>query len=195
MRNTRVPANVKPESSVTKPLQLHRLFVAVEIPSEIRTDLLAYARSQVDLPTLRWSRVDYLHLTLAFLGDADPKVVLKSLEETTFLAHPFDMTITGWGAFPSANSARVLWAGATGGESDQPLRDLASQVTEACRPTAPHMDASKFTPHITLARATRSVNLRSIALDFPSATWNVTEFSLFDSLADPAQRKLGTFAL
>jgi 2'-5' RNA ligase len=180
---------------VTKPFQLHRLFVAVEIPSEIRNNLLSQAQSQVEIPTLRWSRPEYLHLTLAFLGDADPKAVLKSLNEARFDASPFELTLSRWGAFPSANSARVLWAGATCSNGDEPLHGLASQVAEACQPVAPHMDASRFTPHITLARTTRSVNLRPIALEISPATFHVNGFSLFDSLADPAQRKLGTFEL
>lgn len=134
-----------------------RLFVAIEIPDELRQALASRAEELRDgLPRARWARAEAMHLTLAFLGETDPER-LPALErelETAFAAvEAFEMGLAGVGAFPPRGPARVLWAGV---ETEGDLEGLERAVREGVsRATGAAKDAARkrrFHPHVTLAR-------------------------------------------
>jgi RNA 2',3'-cyclic 3'-phosphodiesterase len=45
-----------------------RLFVALDLPEEVRSEIVAWGRRELDDPALRPVRAEALHVTLAFLG-------------------------------------------------------------------------------------------------------------------------------
>ncbi len=50
-----------------------RLFVAIEIPDEVRRNLAVLLREfRAISPETKWVRPENLHLTLKFLGETDP---------------------------------------------------------------------------------------------------------------------------
>lgn len=55
-----------------------RLFVAAEVPDEVRADLQARV-PRPDEPGVRWVPPTQWHVTLRFLGEADPDVVQAAL--------------------------------------------------------------------------------------------------------------------
>lgn len=134
-----------------------RCFVALEIPDQVRIPLEAHLTDlREDLPTLRWTRPQGWHVTIAFLGD----VPLGSLEEITTTverivtgsppeALPTTLTLTDAGRYGS----KVLWLEVKEHPQDS-LTRLATSIREALRPVV-EPDGRRFRAHLTLARAAR----------------------------------------
>ncbi|MGC2359576.1 MAG: RNA 2',3'-cyclic phosphodiesterase, partial [Thermoplasmata archaeon] len=115
----------------------------------------------------------------------------------------FDFTLEGVGAFPSRNSARVVWVGVTAGREE--VVELSGRVSEALArigfPPEPH----EFVPHVTLFRVRSRVERRrarellegSVPAPGPR-TVHVTELFLKESSLTPqgpVHRTRGNFPL
>jgi 2'-5' RNA ligase len=168
-----------------KPL---RLFIAVDVPERVK-DALATTIEPVgqSLPGARWTRPEGWHVTLKFLGSTRPQVVPDveaAVRQAAGAARAFDTRLATVGAFPSANRARVLWAGledagARFGTLVTHLDDLLSDVV------AP--ETRTFTPHLTLARIDPPARLDAdlLALDVASEAFPVDRLILYRSHLSP----------
>jgi 2'-5' RNA ligase len=125
---------------------MHRLFVAIRPPQEIR-DLLIDAMD--DSPDFRWQEEEQLHLTLRFVGEVE-RPVAEDLAAAlaTIRSEPFELRVSGVGRFEQRNSG-ALWAGV---EPKPPLAALAAKVERACQSAGLEPERRAFHPHITLAR-------------------------------------------
>jgi 2'-5' RNA ligase len=65
-------------------------------------------------------------------------------------ADPFDVAVSGLGAFPSAGRARVLWAGVVEGAA--PAAELARRVDAALGPLGFPPEPRPFSAHVTVGR-------------------------------------------
>jgi len=63
----------------------HRIFIAINLPDDIRKKLVSYQSQWPDLP-IRWTRQDNLHITLEFLGYISDEELLKVLDEIREMA-------------------------------------------------------------------------------------------------------------
>lgn len=147
-----------------------RTFVAVFPPPEVREALF---RAACDLPSSREFRLvgqKKLHLTLKFLGDvAEDEVdrVIRALEPVRERHEPFEVSTSGFGAFPSKRKARVLWAGVEEGAGS--LRAVAGDVEDLLEPAGFEREARPYVPHLTLGRALGRPAKLDDAGDFPPA--------------------------
>ena len=121
-----------------------RLFIAIPFTNEIRKEL---QRFQNDLKragmTGRFSPVENLHLTLAFIGEyADPQDILDIMEQIPFEA--FDLSLEGFGHFHD-----LYWAGIA---NCPPLAAYVRRLRRALAENEIPFDRKKFSPHITLVR-------------------------------------------
>ena len=159
---------------------MHRLFVAIRPPEDIR-DLLIDAMD--DGPALRWVGDDNLHLTLRFIGEVErPQAedIARALQRIR--ADRLSLRVQGIGRF-DRRSGGAIWAGV---EPKQPVAALAAKVDRACQLAGLEPDGRAFHPHITLARfgggskaeADSFVQRRTA---IASETFAVTEFLLFES--------------
>ncbi|MBI4839470.1 MAG: RNA 2',3'-cyclic phosphodiesterase [candidate division NC10 bacterium] len=80
-----------------------RLFVAVNLPSEVRERLATVQdrlrRAKADVS---WVRAENIHVTLKFLGDVEAKRlerVRPALAEEARAGAPFSMEVSGVGSF------------------------------------------------------------------------------------------------
>ena len=96
-----------------------RAFVAILPPPEVvehLDDFLSVRRAAAAIPGghWRWSAAEQWHVTLAF-AESVPERALDGLDELLARAAArrtsFGMRITGGGAFPHPDGARVLWSG------------------------------------------------------------------------------------
>ncbi|KWX02886.1 2'-5' RNA ligase [Carbonactinospora thermoautotrophica] len=161
-----------------------RLFVALIPPGEVVDDLeRAVAPLRAQDRTLRWTRAEHWHLTLAFLGEVDEE---KLPDLTTRLAraakrHPAPtLAFTGGGRF----GHRVLWTGVTGDRD--PLRRLVASVQAAARRAGIPVEERAWRPHLTLARVPERVqaDLRPLVerlRTYVGDTWTATELHLVRS--------------
>src|SRR6478672_3398900 len=107
-----------------------RLFIALDIPAEVRAALTNFMeRARALAPKARWARVEGLHVTLKFIGHVDDSVVEKIKSALSVIkAASFEMKFAGVGFFPNAKAARVFWAAVDGGDH---LARLASTIDAA----------------------------------------------------------------
>ena len=162
-----------------------RLFAAVIPPAEAIDDLDAFLEPRRGAGELRWAGVEGWHLTLAFMGDADPWRVEELEERLTRAAHrrtSFSATLTGGGAFPNAGRAKVLWAGV---ETDRiEIGRLATGARAAATKSGIEVDGGRFRPHLTLARLGHPQELTNWVrlLDaYRGPTWTVETIALVES--------------
>jgi 2'-5' RNA ligase len=159
---------------------MHRLFVAIRPPEDIR-DLLIDAMD--DCADFRWQNDEQLHLTLHFIGEVDRPLAEDLAAALVAIRTPqFELRIHGTGRFEQRNSV-ALWAGV---EPSAPLAALAAKVERVCQSIGLEPERRAFHPHITLARW-KGRRSREIAtfLDrtrgLTSPPFAVDSFTLFES--------------
>ena len=100
---------------------MHRLFVAIRPPEDVR-DLLIDAMD--DSPALRWVGDEQLHLTLRFIGEVERPIANDIAGALTRLRSPqFDLRVSGVGKFDKRNGG-ALWAAV------EPKASMNSSVAE-----------------------------------------------------------------
>jgi 2'-5' RNA ligase len=126
-----------------------RVFVALDIPDEIRRALSDYAaRLHAEVPSARFVRTEGLHITLKFLGETSKTEELKRL--LSKIEHEsFPLNIAATGFFPDARRPRIFWAGI---QASDLLPALARKVDHACNTLGFPAEDRPFQPHLTLAR-------------------------------------------
>jgi 2'-5' RNA ligase len=161
-----------------------RLFIALDIPAQVRTRLAEYmVRVRHIAPEARWPRVEGLHVTLKFVGQASEaradeiKTALASVKSA-----PFIVRFGGVGFFPNPKAARVFWAGVDGGTD---LPRLASLIDDALEKVGIEREAKPYHPHLTLARTNTHPlrELQPLLADTPPqfGTMTAREFFLYQS--------------
>ena len=131
-----------------------RAFVAVFPPLEVRKALIGAARELPVVGEVRWIRPENVHLTLKFLGEVSHDTLegtAQALEAVCGRHEPFEVEPSGFGAFPSAGRARIVWAGI--GEGSDWLRALTNDVEASLEPLGFGREDRAYTPHLTLGRA------------------------------------------
>jgi 2'-5' RNA ligase len=152
-----------------------RSFVAVPLPGETQQAILAAAlklgeaaQGISSLGEVKWSRkVENLHITLKFLGPVEEPVLDRlaaALDQRLRSFGRFTLTLAGFGAFPSARKANVIWAGTL--DPDENLQAVAAAVEEVAAavgvpPAEGEQAKRRFHGHITVGRARRPVDARA----------------------------------
>ena len=131
-----------------------RLFVAADLPKEVRARLAEMQRALADLPLpVRWVAPGGVHLTLKFLGEAAPgrrAAIEAALAAPAATLAPFRLAASGVGTFPERGAPRVIWVGLEGDVAA--ARRLQEAVEAAVAPLGFARDDHPFTPHLTLGR-------------------------------------------
>ncbi|MDA8165375.1 MAG: RNA 2',3'-cyclic phosphodiesterase [Desulfobacteraceae bacterium] len=160
---------------------MYRLFVAIDLPEEIKKELGAMC---FGIPGAKWVEPEQLHLTLRFIGEVDGGV-LADIRETLegVRGEPFTMRLKGFGHFPPRQEPRVLWVGVDAGED---LVRLRNRIENGLVRAGIEPEHRKFAPHITVARL-KETPLRKLTNFFAgnalyaSPAFEVTEFHLYSS--------------
>ena len=158
---------------------MHRLFVAIRPPEEVR-DLLIDVMD--DGVAVRWQSDEQLHLTLRFIGEVERPVaedVAAELERIRF--EPFVLRLNGVGRFDQRRGG-ALWAGI---EPRDELKALVQKVERACQAAGLPAERRAYHPHITLARWSKAApNLDPFIQRhgiLKSDPWQVENFVLYES--------------
>ncbi|WP_028925849.1 RNA 2',3'-cyclic phosphodiesterase [Pseudonocardia acaciae] len=160
-----------------------RLFVALVPPAEAVDELWGATerlRGQAR-PGLRWTRPEQWHLTLAFLAEVDDPTradLCTRLERVAARAAPLSLELGAGGRFGD----RVLWARVRG-DTDR-LRKLAASVRAAARRVKLPVEDRPYRPHLTLARANGTADLRPAVTglaNFEGSPWTASELHLVRS--------------
>jgi 2'-5' RNA ligase len=161
-----------------------RIFIALDIPSDVRAGLTKYMdRARLLAPEARWARIEGLHVTLKFVGEAsEARVDEMKAALVSVKAAPFAVHFTGVGFFPNQKAARVFWAGVDGGDQ---LPRLASTIDAALEKLGCPRETKPYHPHLTLARTSARPlrELQPLLADPPPqfGTMTAREFFLYQS--------------
>lgn len=159
---------------------MHRLFLAIRPPEEVR-DLLIDAMDET--PDFRWQDDEQLHLTLRFIGNVERHLANDLASSFSRARAPsFELRISGVGRFEQRGGGS-LWAGV---EPKAPLSALAAKLERLCQETGLQAERRAFHPHVTLARwkGRRSREVQQFlerCRDLGSDPFLVSTFILFES--------------
>ena len=132
-----------------------RLFVAIDLPEDVRQllgRLQADLRRQ-DLPRLRWTRPEGVHLTLKFLGEtaaASLDAIEGALARAVRGVPSFRLVLGAPGTFGNRRGPRVVWVDVEG--DLPPLEQLQAAVERELAAVGFAPQERRFSPHLTLAR-------------------------------------------
>lgn len=159
-----------------------RAFFGLWPSPELAGQLAALAESAAGQFGGRPTRLDTIHLTLAFLGDI-PEAQLPTLCDVArrVVFRPFELTLDQVGFWPRQ---RLLWAGAHA--SLPALGDLVADLREALIEASfpAHDHERTFIPHVTLVRKIPANSADQIAHQLPPIAplrWTCHEFVLVRS--------------
>lgn len=126
----------------------HRIFIAINLPENIKKKLSSYEDKWPDLPA-RWTKKDNIHLTLEFLGnisDQDVLDVCKITEKVVSKYSEFSITLNKITYGPAGKiPPRMIWAM---GEASGILTELKEELDKELGIS----EGKGFKVHITLAR-------------------------------------------
>lgn len=128
-----------------------RLFVALDIEQSIRERISRFVDGVHNFaPDARWMKPESMHITLKFIGE-QPDATLGSIKQALSGAtgNTTDISLRGYGYFPTAKLARVFWAGIEAGPE---LEALAAAIDEKLSTVGIPKEERVFSPHLTLAR-------------------------------------------
>lgn len=131
-----------------------RLFVALNLPDEVRTRIDAELLEPLRASTrgMKWVRPDMLHVTLAFLGErseVEAREAARVVEELAGSRAPLEVTLSGLGAFPSIDRPRVVWLGL---EDPTGVRQLHRAFERERARLGVPAEGRAYHPHVTLGR-------------------------------------------
>ncbi|MFD1611097.1 RNA 2',3'-cyclic phosphodiesterase [Sphingomonas tabacisoli] len=159
---------------------MHRLFVAIRPPADIRSRLLGLMQG---VKGARWQDDEQLHITLRFIGEVDGRqaedaaAVLDSVR-----ASPVSVAVAGVGSFGSRGRTNAIWAGV---RPHEPLAHLHRKIDQALVRTGLEPERRAYLPHITLARFGReSGGVEAFLADhagLASPPFEIAAFGLYES--------------
>jgi RNA 2',3'-cyclic 3'-phosphodiesterase len=139
-----------------------------------------------------WVPESNLHLSIKFFGeqpDSMPASLMALLAPVGAAHEPFDLRLSGLGAFPNLRAPRVVWMGV---QQDPRLELVHHDIEAACAVGGYPLDARTFRPHITLARVRAPLplaNARALALAARAVVYKgvqqVHALSLIESTLGP----------
>lgn len=128
-----------------------RLFVALDIDDNIRGRITTFLDGVRGFaPDARWMRPESLHVTLKFIGEKSEEEV-ENIKRAlkTIAAGAVEISIRGYGFFPTARAPRVFWIGIEAGAN---LSSLAATVDDMLAKLDIPKEQHAFNAHLTLAR-------------------------------------------
>jgi 2'-5' RNA ligase len=137
-----------------------RLFTGLDLAGDVVANLEELLRRLKPAARIQWSPSGNLHVTTKFIGDwpeerlDELKAALGSLPGRAAIP----VRLRGLGFFPNPHSPRIFWCGieAPG------LSELAADTDSATATFGIAREKRAFSPHLTLARIKRQVELGAL---------------------------------
>jgi RNA 2',3'-cyclic 3'-phosphodiesterase len=152
-----------------------RLFFALWPPRETAQALAAWA-AEVQLQTGgKVTVTENIHLTLAFLGDADPAKAMAAARGVKGARHELPIEAAKY-----VRRNEMVWVAPVA--MPQPLAELVAALHAALRSQAFKLEERPFAAHVTLIRKARPPKALP---PLPRVEWPVDEFALIRSRTSP----------
>jgi len=170
-----------------------RVFIAIEIDSEIKNKLSEYLsklkRTGADA---KWVFPENIHLTLKFIGYIEKEALIhlnRIINDAVFSIEPFSISIGNIGAFPSLMKPRVVFACVQ--EHGNNLIEIYEKLDKGVEQLGIKKESKKYVGHITLGRVRSQKNISKLKNTLNSGTEccfgyeRVTSLSLIQSKLTP----------
>lgn len=179
---------------MTKRPEVVRAFVAIEIPESAKSFMkeTGAALKRVDAD-VKWVRPEGIHLTLKFLGDVRSDLIPtyeKDLGPVLREFQPFEIRISGMGAFPHLRRPRVIWVGLE--DPSGTLVPLVQRVEDVFLLHGFKKEKRGFNPHLTLGRVRSDKGQYDLVeavrgqMDISGPSFVASGAVLFQSILQPA---------
>jgi 2'-5' RNA ligase len=160
------------------PDALQRLFIAVWPPKDVVAELMSLNR--IDQPGVRFVRPENWHITLRFLGEADPGEAAEALNRTTLVSAHANL-----GPKVGVMAKRALVVPVHG-------LDTLAEVVKKSTSHIGETPRSGFVGHVTLARMKPQVPMPAAVGALISAAFDVEEIALVRSRLEPTGARYET---
>ena len=159
---------------------MHRLFVALRPPREIRSRLIS---AMGGIQGARWQDDGQLHLTLRFIGEVDGHAFDEIAIALSHIRHPpVTFEIAGLGTFDKKGRVHTLWAGIRPADS---VAELHRKVDRAIIRLGFEAEGRAYKPHVTLARFGSQggdvTGFAALHAGLSSAAFTMESFGLYES--------------
>lgn len=176
-----------------------RLFIAIELPAEVRDALTALQKrfqTGDEDSVVRWTALDSIHLTLKFIGEtpAENRAPIESALQDAVANHaPFNLTLQGAGCFPDLQRPRIVWAGVSG--DIEHLHAVRNAIERTVAPLGYPTEDREFSPHLTIGRTRQDASRMALTAlgnqvrqveRSALVTWRVDGISLMRSQLKPS---------
>ena len=132
---------------------MKRIFIAVKVEAgETLLKMISSFKSGLINETIKWTKPDNIHITLAFLGDTEEemiKIISEMLKEKCEGSGKFELIIKGSGVFKNISEPRVIW---TGIEPSEKFSQLNGLIKSGLGDAGIEIEDRPFNPHLTLGR-------------------------------------------
>ena len=160
---------------------MSRLFVCLWPPDDVVGVLEELHRK--DQVGARFVSPENWHVTMRFVGNADPNDVAAALDTAQFEAATLKL-----GPAVDVGSSHVLFVPVAGAD------DLAGEVVRATRDLGNEPIRSRFRGHVTLARMQKRANIPRALGQLVSASWTPFDVALVESSLRPDGARYDTLA-
>lgn len=170
-----------------------RVFIAIEIDSEIKDKLSEYLsklkRTGADV---KWVSPENIHLTMKFIGHIEKEALVdlnKVINDAVSNIEPFSISVGDIGAFPSLNKPRVVFVCVQ--ERGNNLLNIYERLDKGVESLGIKKESKKYVGHITLGRVKSQRNISRLKNTLNSGAEcyfgceKVTSLSLIQSKLTP----------
>lgn len=185
--------------------KMKRIFIALKVEAgPALLDMISSLKSGLQTDNIKWTSVDNIHITLAFLGDTHESLIralITMLSEKCGGYGKYSLTLKGCGLFRSFNDPRIIW---TGIEPSERLIKLNESIMDGLKRLNIKMEDRPYNPHLTLGRI-KHLNdkdlMKSLIEQFQNTEIQkvpVSEVILYESIllqSGPIYKPLAKFSL
>ena len=139
-----------------------RAFLAIDLDDDLKPKINKIIKEFKRIDTrIKYVELANLHLTLKFFGQIDTaglNLLEEKIAKVVSEFEPFNIKITGCGAFPNSNHIKVIWVGI---EDDSVIRDLHDKLDKEFAELGFDKDR-KFSTHLTIGRMKSAKNKNQV---------------------------------
>lgn len=142
-----------------------RAFIAIDPPLSLQESIeeqISRVRQTLGNDFIRWVPARNMHLTLKFLGNIPAThldFLKQMISQAADLTPKFDLTIGGFGSFPTSNRIRVVWVGV---HAPTTLASLQREIETGAARLGYEKDGRSFSPHLTVGRVRQGIDAKNL---------------------------------
>ena len=132
---------------------MKRIFIALKVDAGATLlGMFSALKSGLQNDNIKWTSIDNIHITLAFLGDTQESIINDIsiiLTKKCGGCGKFSLTLKGCGLFRNFSDPRIIW---TGIEPSDRLIQLNKSIMNGLKVLNIKMEDRPYNPHLTLGR-------------------------------------------